>query len=170
MSALYFETPQAVKVSEHLFLHPHDQTAAIRHLAARHYSHPDREPCDPRPILPPGQKMTLMTQWGDAGVGFVYQRHRLDGEVGVYLSFFRNEGDVLSSRLLVEALVVAWRLRWPCASFFTFVDPTQVRSTNPGYCFKQAGWDYAGRTKSRNLMIFRHGGRYEPCDVPGGSD
>lgn len=170
MTPLYVRTPEATKVSEHLFRHPTDQTLAIRELASRHYSHPNRDPRENRPILPPGEKLVLMTEWGDAGIGFVFQRQRLDNETGVYLSFFRNEGEVLSSRLLVEAVVAAWKLRWPRSSFFTFVDETKVRSPNPGYCFKQAGWDYTGRTKSKNLLIFRHGGRFEPCKIPGGSD
>lgn len=167
---LYGKTRGAEKVSEHLYRHPTDQTWSIRHLAARHYSHPNRDPCENRPILPPGQKLVLMTEWGDAGIGMVFQKQRLDEQKGVYMSFFRNESDVLSSRLLVEAVVAAWRLRWPGEPFFTFVDETQVRSHNPGYCFKMAGWDYAGRTKSRNLLIFRHGGRFGPRSLSDGCD
>jgi hypothetical protein len=35
-----------------------------------------------------------------------------------------------------------------------YVDPSQVRSSNPGCCFKLAGWRQCGTTKERGLLIF----------------
>jgi hypothetical protein len=29
---------------------------------------------------------------------------------------------------------------------FTYVDPRKIRSRNPGYCFKVAGWAFIRRT------------------------
>ena len=38
--------------------------------------------------------------------------------------------------------------RWPQeARHYTYVAPQRVRSTNPGYCFQQAGWRRCGLTK-----------------------
>lgn len=30
---------------------------------------------------------------------------------------------------------------------FTFIAPSKIRSANPGYCFKMAGWHKTGVTK-----------------------
>jgi hypothetical protein len=39
----------------------------------------------------------------------------------------------------------AWN-RWPDQRLYTYVNPVKV-SANPGYCFKQAGWRFCGKTK-----------------------
>lgn len=100
-----------------------------------------------------GQKMVLLTTDGKAL--FVWRRQlseRLDHQVGVECSIFRNEGDELSSELILEAMGLAWR-RWEGERLFTFVNQRLIRSVNPGYCFKVAGWREAGTSKKRRLLI-----------------
>jgi len=74
------------------------------------------------------------------------------GQVGVMCSVFRNEGQVLSSALILEAVELAWQ-RWPGRRLFTYVWDSKVKSVNPGYCFKKAGWTTCGRNKDGRLTI-----------------
>ena len=55
--------------------------------------------------------------------------------------------EVLSSLLIREADAIADE-RWPnIARHYTYVSPQAIRSTNPGACFKAAGWLRCGTTK-----------------------
>lgn len=59
---------------------------------------------------------------------------------------FRNLGAGLSSDLIRSALARTyeeWRLRYgslPAERLRTEIDMRRVRSRNPGYCYKVAGW------------------------------
>ena len=162
MPALYTKT-KGKQVSKHLF-RVSDPDLGAGWLASRHYSH-NREESDWRkPILPPGEKLLFVTEWADAVAGFVKQRFRLDDQRGVYLSIFRNEGAVRSSELLLQSQQLISQ-RWPGASLFTFVDPIEVESQNPGYCFLCAGWRKVGKTKS-GLLIFTLTPEHEPEPTP----
>lgn len=78
---------------------------------------------------------------------------RLDRQDGVNCTIFRNEGDWLSSDLVREADRIAWE-HWPTERrHFTYVGDSDIRSTNPGYCFKMAGWRHAGRNKDGRLTV-----------------
>ena len=95
--------------------------------------------------------MCLMTV--DCRAGWIWQRSmfRKDGQTGINCSFFRNEGTVLSSDLVREASELALE-RWEGERLWTYVDPKRIKSTNPGYSFKQAGWKVCGQSK-RHLLI-----------------
>jgi hypothetical protein len=104
-------------------------------------------------FCPPGQKMVLLTQ--DCDALFVWHRPvlpRPSGQTGVLCSVFRNESDVLSSHLIAEADALADR-RWPGERHFTYVDPTKIRSTNPGFSFLCAGWRRCGTNKDGRLVV-----------------
>ena len=65
-------------------------------------------------------------------------------------SAFRNEGDTLSSQLIRQAVAATrWRFpQIPAEGMITFVDRGKVRSKkDPGFCFKKAGFQAAGKTK-----------------------
>ncbi len=49
-------------------------------------------------------------------------------------------------------MALAWA-EWGPQRLYTYVNPRRVRSSNPGYCFKQAGWRLCGVTKTRKLLI-----------------
>ena len=51
--------------------------------------------------------------------------------------------------MILAAERYAWD-RWPNERLYTYVAPNAVESTNPGYCFKVAGWTHC-RTTSRGL-------------------
>lgn len=59
---------------------------------------------------------------------------------------FRNLGDALSSTLIIDALEVTYR-EWanryghlPIEILRTEIDPSKIRGTNPGCCYKIAGF------------------------------
>jgi hypothetical protein len=109
-----------------------------------------------------GQEVVLVTDDGTAVWAVVRQRTPCARGTGVSRGrsgecdqlpryvwrnmLFRNLGDVLSSRLILEALVVTYR-EWvsrygfmPIERLRTEIDPRRVRSTNPGCCYKKAGF------------------------------
>jgi hypothetical protein len=99
----------------------------------------------------PGEKLVLLRH--DARALFVWRKfHSDDGQAGVNCSIFRNEGAELSSQLIREADALA-DARWPGERHYTYVAPAKIRSTNPGCCFKHAGWRTCGVTKWRKLAI-----------------
>ena len=124
-------------------------------LYKRHYS-ASKAPADRlirHGITPPGETMVPITLNNDSL--FVWHRamiERQDHQEGVACSVFRNEGPILSSLLVQEAMELAWA-RWPGQRLFTYVWDAKVRSVNPGYCFKMAGWQTCGRNKDGRLTI-----------------
>lgn len=99
----------------------------------------------------PGQKMVLVTP--DYSALFVWRKFiDKSGETGVNCSVFRNESNLLSSDLILQAEYLAWQ-RWPGERLYTYVNSKKIKSTNPGCCFKRAGWKQCGFTKSRHLVI-----------------
>ncbi|HUD75316.1 MAG TPA: hypothetical protein VMQ76_09615 [Terracidiphilus sp.] len=130
-----------------------DGDPEARSIFHRHYSF--RSYADgrkPKLFIGPGSKIVLVTP--DNRALFVWRKFKSgDGQNGINCSVFRNESDRLSSDLIREAEEIAWRV-WPNERFFTYVNPRKVKSANPGYCFKCAGWNLCGVTKWNKLLIF----------------
>lgn len=121
----------------------------LRHYSAKKNRRPWRQS---RQFVGPGQKFVLLNTEGTAL--FVWLKNtveRYDKQEGVICAVFRNESSVRSSDLIREAMDLAWR-KWPGERLFTYVDPGQVQSTNPGYCFQRAGWQKCG-VSQRGLVI-----------------
>jgi len=99
----------------------------------------------------PGEKIVLLTVNNDAL--FVWRKFiDASGQKGVNCAVFRNEGNILSSLLVMEAVEIAQR-RWPRERFYTYVNPKKIKSINPGYCFIKAGWKKCGVTKGGLLIL-----------------
>ena len=130
-----------------------DGDIRLRTLYNRHYSaYQYRDGRQPKKTAGPGEYMALVTPEADAI--FIWRKFiDASGQRGINCAVFRNEGSRLSSGLICEAMVRAGQ-RWPGERLYTYVNDRKIRSTNPGCCFKKAGWREAGRTKKRNLMIF----------------
>lgn len=127
-------------------------------LADSHYS---RRTPGAAQFSPPGRNITLRTWTGDAGWVTTYSLPEfVDHEWGDCwtCSLFRNEGEVLSSLLVTEA-VAATCAEWgeiPPGGFLTFVDAGKVRrKRDPGRCFRRAGFAPVGFTKDRGLVVLR---------------
>lgn len=126
-----------------------------RHYSARRYA--DRR--DPVLFVGPGEKVVLIGHHDDAL--FVWRKFVDDsGQRGVNCAVFRNESADLASELILDAEAFAWG-RWPGERLYTYVDAARIRSTNPGCCFKAAGWRPCGMTKGghgrRPLHILEKG-------------
>lgn len=119
----------------------------LRHYSRRNYS----DGRQPKQFVGPVQKMVLLTADGDAL--FVWRKFISDdGQDGVNCAVFRNEGPIRASVLIEDAVAVAGT-RWPTERLYTYVNPRKIRSTNPGYCFLQAGWRKCGTTKGGLIIL-----------------
>lgn len=139
---------------------------AVRTLADRHYS---RKTIGATQFAPPGRNLTLRTF--DADAGWVtswplpeYVDHPW-GDCWT-CTLFRNEGPVLSSHLVREAMAATAHVfagEYPTGGFLTFVDASRVRpKRDPGRCFRRAGFEHIGFTKDRGLVVLRCSGAALP--------
>lgn len=129
-----------------------DGDDGVREIYDRHYSrYRYADGRTPKLFVGPGEKTVLITAGGDAI--WVWRKFKdASGQQGVNCAVFRNEGPILSSLLILDACWVAWQ-RWPGERLYTYVNPRGIRSTNPGACFKAAGWRACGVTKWNKLVV-----------------
>lgn len=132
-----------------------------RALYLRHYSRQladslkgraDRLGSASRSFVGAGSRCVLLSQGCDALFVWLKRASTLDGQFGICCTVFRNESTVRSSDLIREAMDLAWR-RWPGERLFTYVNPSMIRSTNPGACFKYAGWKTCGMSKGGLVIL-----------------
>lgn len=143
---------------------------AVSRLADRHYS---RQTIGARQFSPPGMNLTLKVGDGDVALaGWVWWHPHRNAPVGrwdgwdgwINCSFFRNEGSGYLSSALVRAAVWCCLSMWsyagmavPISGFDTYVMPTAIRSSNPGWCYQCAGWtvtdNWTRDGKKRRLIL-----------------
>jgi hypothetical protein len=122
----------------------------VRLLADRHYS---RQSIGHPLFTPPGKCIVLATDAYNAyWITYIpYAQYALTHwTAGAWTcSAFRNEGSILSSTLIEQAVAVTLFILKtpPDLGFITFVNAYKIKSPNPGYCFKQADWNHVGFTK-----------------------
>lgn len=150
-AALLIPAANTVRITEHWHIikdgDRFERQVYDRHYSARKYAD-GREPLQ---FVGPGEKLVLATN--DYSAIFAW-RFYLDDYLkkpGLWCAVFRNEGPILSSALILEAERVA-RCRWPKETAFTHVRANSVKSSNPGYCFKSAGWKTFGLSKSTVVL------------------
>lgn len=132
-----------------------ERLAAIyfRHYSCHQYKD-NRRQCGYRNrflVMGPGEKMPLLATDGRAIFGWRKFKDA-SGQVGINCAFFRNEGDALSSLMILDAERHAWK-RWPGERLYTYVNADAVQSRNPGYCFIKAGWRKCGHTKGGLIVL-----------------
>lgn len=140
----------------------HRAHPAAAALADRHYN---RQKPGAAQFVPPGRCVVLLSDdaravWVTSWPYAEYVKHEW---AGAWInSLFRNESDYLSSDLIIQA-VAATRFYWtpPDLGLVTFVDSSKIRSTNPGYCYKQAGFVKGGYTKGGLVAL-----QLLPDDMP----
>jgi hypothetical protein len=111
-----------------------------RQLADRHYS---RRTIGARQFAYSGRKLVLRNTEGSVLWVWMYPdpSMRMDGQEGYNNAIFRNESDRKSSEIILEAEWHAIK-KWGPNRAYTYIDPDKVKSRNPGYCFKCAGWRF----------------------------
>ena len=124
-------------------------------LADRHYN---RRAIGSPQFVPPGRCHVLLTAEADAlwvtSWPFAeYVRHAWPG--AWVCSIFRNESPRLSSDIVLEAEAAAFE-KWGPNRLYTYVAPDKIRSVNPGYCFKVAGWKYVRLSASGQHLLSKH--------------
>lgn len=128
-----------------------------RLLADRHYSR--QKPGSPG-FTPPGRVLILLTHaetavWATS-FPFAQYVHRVSPDAWTNC-LFRNEGEVLSSELIRQAVAITrWRYGEPPPSgMVTMIDRSKVRKKRDwGRCYRRAGFEEAGETKG-GLLIMR---------------
>lgn len=128
-------------------------------LADKHYSR--RKVGSPQ-FMPPGETLILATSERDAVFGW-WRPHpgsglkAMNGLDGWTCTIFRNESDALSSALILEAEFALWSIKETCGpdGMLTYVYDSKIRSVNPGYCFKKAGWRAMGRSADKRKTLLQ---------------
>jgi hypothetical protein len=120
-------------------------------LADRHYS---RRTVGARQFCYSGRKLVLRDTQGLVLFVWMWPQDemRMDHQTGFNCAIFRNESDRLSSEIILEAEAMAVA-KWGGNRMYTYVAPTKIKSTNPGYCFLKAGWRKAGYSKGGHVLL-----------------
>ena len=115
-------------------------------LADRHYS---RRKIGSPQFMPPGQTVILF----QPGAVFGWWRphpksgiRAMNGLDGWTCTIFRNESDLKSSELILEAEMFLSGESCGPSGLLTYVFDKKIRSRNPGCCFKMAGYKRIGRS------------------------
>jgi hypothetical protein len=111
--------------------------------------------------MPPGQTLVLLNFNATAVFGWwrphpdsgIRAMNNLDGWT---CTIFRNESNWLSSCLILDA-EIELLARYGCGpdGMLTYVWDSKVISSNPGYCFKRAGWRAIGRSADRRKTLLQ---------------
>lgn len=114
-------------------------------MADRHYS---RRTPGARQFCYSGRKLVLRNTEGTVLWVWMFPDAtlRMDNQTGYNCAIFRNESDRKSSEIILEAEGFAIA-KWGPNRAYTFVDSRKIKSTNPGCCYKKAGWKFEGMTK-----------------------
>lgn len=119
----------------------------LRQMADRHYS---RRTIGAARFTPPGRTLMLRNTDGTIVFAWVFQQYRTDNLYGYQCTIFRNESNRRSSEIILEAEKICLSEFGTAAAsmFFTFVNPNKIKSVNPGYCFKKAGYEQIERRRT----------------------
>ena len=109
--------------------------------------------------MPPGQTLILVTPSADAVWGW-WRPHpasgilAMNGLDGWTCTIFRNESSLRSSDLILDA-ERELQSTADCgpSGMLTYVWDRRIRSRNPGYCFKCAGWKAIGRSADNRKTL-----------------
>jgi hypothetical protein len=128
-------------------------------LADRHYS---RRKIGSPQFMPPGQTIVLLTDCGLAVWGWwrpdpasgLKAMNKLDGWT---CTIFRNESRHLSSFLVTQAekMLAQFASDIGPDGMLTYVWDKKIRSSNPGFCFKVAGWRAIGRSADKRKTLLQ---------------
>ena len=124
-------------------------------LADRHYS---RRKIGSPQFMPPGETVVLLADnavfgwWRPAPSSGIVAMNGLDGWT---CTIFRNESLIRSSDLIIDAEAALDGRTIGPDGLITYVYDAKVRSGNPGYCFKIAGYRITGRSKDNKKTLLQ---------------
>jgi hypothetical protein len=129
-------------------------------LADGHYS---RRTVGSRQFMPPGQTVILLSRderavfgwWRPDPASGIRAMNDLDGWT---CTIFRNESPSLSSDMILDAERALYATGHDIGpdGLLTYVWDSRIRSRNPGYCFKMAGWQKIGRSADgRKTLLWK---------------
>jgi hypothetical protein len=126
-------------------------------LADRHYS---RRTIGARQFAYSGRKLVLRNTEGSILFVWMWPQDelRMDNQTGYNCAIFRNESKRRSSEIILEAERHAIG-KWGPNRFYTYVDPRKIKSVNPGYCFKVAGYRFVRMTPQGKHLLVKDGER-----------
>ena len=139
-----------------LWMMSHRADANVVPLADRHYN---RQKIGSPQFAPPGRCLVLKTPnidafWITSWPFAEYVRHAWPG--AWICSAFRNEGGLLSSSLIRDAVAatLAYYGPSPTGGMITFVNRNKVRKKRDfGRCYRKAGFVVVGETKGGLLAL-----------------
>ena len=103
-----------------------------------------------------GPSRNLLLRDADAKILFLWSWPldgiRWDKQNGYNCAMFRNESEHRSSDIILAAEKKVFE-KWGPHRCYTYVDPAQIRSSNPGYCFKVIGWQFIKKSKSGKHLL-----------------
>lgn len=134
-----------------------DPVAAL--IADGHYSR--RTPGSPQ-FMPPGQTLVLLGRDFSAVFGWWRPHPRsgvraMNGMDGWTCTIFRRVDGPLASDLVLDAEGALRSQVGDCGpdGLLTYVWPAKVRSRNPGFCFRVAGWRHEGQSADGRKILLR---------------
>lgn len=112
-------------------------------------------------FMPPGQTLVLLSE-DELSVFGWWRPHPASGlsamnnRDGWTCTIFRHTGPGLASGLILAAEQILLE-RHDCGpdGLMTYVWDKRVRSVNPGYCFKVAGWKPIGRSADNRKTLLQ---------------
>lgn len=124
-------------------------------IADRHYN---RQAIGSPQFVPPGRCVVLLRPRALWVTSWPFAECVKHAWAGAWVnSLFRNEGDELSSDLIISAIAATlsvWTMP-PAQGIITFVDAGKVRrKRDPGRCYLRAGFQRCGETKG-GLLAFQ---------------
>jgi len=135
--------------------HKYDPAGAK--LADEHYSR--RKVGSPQ-FMPPGETIVLIAPGAVFGWWRPHPRSgikAMNGYDGWTCSIFRrNAGPLASEMILAAELALESQQAAPCgpSGLLSYVAEGKVRSSNPGFCFKMAGYRPIGRAAHKDKTLF----------------
>ena len=137
---------------EWMITHQADKRAC--RLADRHYSRKTRGAPQ---FVPPGRSLVLLTPEADALWVSSWPKPEYAAYPDAWIcTLFRNESAHLSSELIQQAVAATlWKYGpAPAQGMITFIDTRKIRhKRDPGRCYRKAGFEVAGTTKSGHLIL-----------------
>lgn len=135
-------------------------------LADRHYS---RRTIGSPQFMPPGQTIVLYMEgavfgwWRPDPSSGIVAMNKLDGWT---CTIFRNESVQLSSALILDAELALVHHATDCGpdGMLSYVWDSKIASSNPGYCFKCAGWNRIGKSADGRKTLL-----HKPFELAGRS-